>query len=40
LRTQLEILRLSKKIDRMAHWALHVAKEELGPGDEEEKNGK
>ncbi|MGN6500794.1 MAG: DUF1003 domain-containing protein [Tsuneonella sp.] len=33
LRTQLEILRLSKKIDRMAHWALHVAKEERGQGE-------
>ena len=28
LRTQLEILRLSRKIDRMAHWAVHVAKAE------------
>jgi uncharacterized membrane protein len=28
LRTQLEILRLSRKIDRMAHWAVHMAKAE------------
>jgi uncharacterized membrane protein len=37
LRTQLEILRLSKKIDRMAHWALHVAKEELGEGEDDQE---
>jgi uncharacterized membrane protein len=37
LRTQLEILRLSKKIDRMAHWVLHVAKEELGENEDDQE---